>query len=75
MCKKYYGNKYNYYIYTYYISNLNLLGEYKTTIYANKYINNITLGCKYFDQKEIDALVPVLGDIPTGFLDLIKDAF
>jgi hypothetical protein len=72
VCKKYYGNKYNYIIAMYYVSNIEKLGETKTITNANKYINNLTLGCKYPDQDEVNKLMPDISSIiPESFIHLL----
>jgi hypothetical protein len=74
VCKKYYGNKYNYILAMYYVSNIEKLGENKTITYANKYINNLTLGCKYHDQEEINKMMPNIDStIPESFIHLLNE--
>lgn len=56
----------------YYVSNIEKLGETKTITNANKYINNLTLGCKYHDQDEVNKLMPDISSIiPESFIHLL----
>ena len=56
----------------YYVSNIEKLGETKTITNANKYINNLTLGCKYHDQEEVNKLMPDIDSkIPESFIHLL----
>jgi len=60
----------------YYISNFENLGEQKSITYANKYINNIFLGCVYHDQVEVNKFAPIIESydkIPGYFLNLINE--
>lgn len=69
------GKKYNYITAMYYIHNKNILGEQKAFVYANKYINNIQLGCKYSDQDEVYKACPEfiknVTVVPDFFVDII----
>ncbi len=42
----------------YYIENLKKLGEQKTLVYSNMYINYLQLGCKYSCQEDVNILCP-----------------
>ena len=56
----------------YYVSNVEKFGENKTITNANKYINNLILGCKYHDQEEINKFMPDIDNtIPDSFINLL----
>jgi enolase len=56
----------------YYVSNVEKFGENKTITNANKYINNLILGCKYHDQEEINKFMPYIDNtIPESFINLL----
>lgn len=58
----------------YYVSNIEKFGENKTLTNANKYINNLTLGCKYSDQEEVNKMMPDIDStVPESFIYLLND--
>ncbi len=61
----------NYIAFLYYIHNLDILGEHKTIIYTNKYINHLEYNCIYEDQKIINSFCPTVPEqIPEFFISL-----
>jgi hypothetical protein len=73
VCKKYYGNYYNYAIAMYYISNFKKLGT-KTLTYSKIYLNNLQLNCKYNNQNEINILAyNIDSKIPETFIKLFSE--
>lgn len=61
----------------YYQANVLRLGEEKSIVYANKYINNLHLGCNYTDQKQVNNLCPDIVKnnfaVPDFFKNMIKN--
>jgi len=61
----------------YYQANVIRLGEEKAIVYANKYINNLQLGCNYGDQKQVNNLCPDIVKnnftVPDFFKNMIKN--
>lgn len=61
----------------YYKENVSKLGEEKAVVYANMYINNLHLGCKYKNQQEVDKLCPEvvkgIKTVPEFFINMIKN--
>jgi hypothetical protein len=61
----------------YYIENMNKLGEEKTIVYSNMYINHLQLGCKYNCQDSVNNLCPSYlknnFEIPKYFKDIFND--
>lgn len=58
----------------YYVSNIEKIGENKTITNANKYINNLMLGCKYHDQEEVNKMMPdIEGTVPESFIYLLNN--
>lgn len=66
-----YSREYNYILISYIYSNLFSLGEKKSVLLANQYMNIIYFGCKYKNQNEIIKMCPffikVGGIIPYWF--------
>jgi hypothetical protein len=61
----------------YYQANFLRLGEKKAIVYANKYINNLQLGCNYVDQKQVNNFCPDIVKnnfiVPDFFKNMIKN--
>jgi hypothetical protein len=61
----------------YYKENVNLLGESRAVVYANKYVNCLQLGCRYTDQNEVNKLCPEyiknIQNIPDFFKNMIAN--
>lgn len=59
------------------MENVDKLGEEKTLVYSNMYINYLQLGCKYKYQDEVNNLCPLFlkknFEIPEYFKDLFNN--
>ena len=61
----------------YYMENIDKLGEEKTIVYSNMYVNHLQLGCNYSCQEDVNNRCPLFlkkdFDIPEYFKDAFND--